>query len=150
MLSVQRQGAPPFRQTFSSIACPAMTDSMAIDRVLTEVEAGRDELLAFTASLIRIPTVNPPGECYRDCAELIGERLSGLGLDVEFVEAQNRPEHTAEHPRVNVIGSREWVHDRVSTSTVTLMSCLQVMDGNLTLSEEKFGMVGSTGGERPT
>ena len=89
-----------------------MTDSMAIDRVLTEVEAGRDELLAFTTSLIRIPTVNPPGECYRDCAELIGERLSGSGLDVEFVEAQNRPEHTAEHPRVNVIGRLEGMASR--------------------------------------
>ena len=89
-----------------------MTDSMAIDRVLTEVEAGRDELLAFTASLIRIPTVNPPGECYRDCAELIGERLSGSGLDVEFVEAQNRPEHTTEHPRVNVIGRLEGMASR--------------------------------------
>ena len=84
-----------------------MTNSEATDRVLTEVEAGRDELLAFTASLIRIPTVNPPGECYRDCAELIGERLSGSGMDVEFLEAQNRPEHTRERPRVNVIGRLE-------------------------------------------
>ena len=89
-----------------------MTNSEAADRVLTEVEASRDELLAFTASLIRIPTVNPPGECYRDCAELIGERLSGLGMDVEFVEAQNRPEHTTEYPRVNVIGRLEGMTSR--------------------------------------
>lgn len=89
-----------------------MTNSEVTDRVLTEVEAGRDKLLAFTASLIRIPTVNPPGECYRDCAELIGERLSGSGMDVEFVEAQNRPEHTTEHPRVNVIGRLEGMASR--------------------------------------
>ena len=89
-----------------------MTNSEATDRVLTEVKAGRDELLAFTTSLIRIPTVNPPGECYRDCAELIGERLSGSGMDVEFVEAQNRPEHTTEHPRVNVIGRLEGMASR--------------------------------------
>ena len=84
-----------------------MTHAVAIDRVLTAVEAGRDELLAFTASLIRIPTVNPPGQYYRECAELIGERLSAWGMDVEFVEAQNRPEHTPEHPRVNVVGRIE-------------------------------------------
>ncbi len=74
------------------------------DRVLAEVEAARDELVAFTAEMIRIPTVNPPGAHYRDCAELIGRRLGSTGLAVEYVEADGRPEHTAEYPRVNVVG----------------------------------------------
>ena len=74
------------------------------DRVLAEVEAARDEIVAFTAELIRIPTVNPPGECYRDCAELIGRRLGATGLAVEYVAAEGRPEHTATYPRVNVVG----------------------------------------------
>ena len=74
------------------------------DRVLAEVEAARDEIVAFTAEMIRIPTVNPPGEHYRECAELIGRRLETTGLAVEYVEAEGRPEHTAEHPRVNVVG----------------------------------------------
>ena len=74
------------------------------DRVLAEVEAARDEIVAFTAEMIRIPTVNPPGACYRDCAELIGRRLGMSGLAVEYVEAEGRPEHTAEYPRVNVVG----------------------------------------------
>lgn len=74
------------------------------DRVLAEVEAARDEIVAFTAEMIRIPSVNPPGACYRDCAELIGRRLQATGLAVEYVEAEGRPEHTAEYPRVNVVG----------------------------------------------
>ena len=74
------------------------------DRVLAEVEAARDEIVAFTAEMIRIPTVNPPGACYRDCAELIGRRLQETGLAVEYVEAEGRPEHTAAYPRVNVVG----------------------------------------------
>ena len=74
------------------------------DRVLAEVEAAHDEIVAFTAEMIRIPTVNPPGECYPECAELIGRRLAAMGLTVEYVEAEGRPEHTAEHPRVNVVG----------------------------------------------
>ena len=74
------------------------------DRILAEVEAARDEIVAFTAEMIRIPTVNPPGERYRECAELIGRRLGATGLAVEYVEAEGRPEHTAEHPRVNVVG----------------------------------------------
>lgn len=74
------------------------------DRVLAEVEAARDEIVAFTAEMIRIPSVNPPGACYRDCVELIGRRLQATGLAVAYVEAEGRPEHTAEYPRVNVVG----------------------------------------------
>ena len=74
------------------------------DQVLARVEAAREEIVAFTADMIRIPTVNPPGELYRDCAELIGRRLGEVGLDVQYVEAEGRAEHTAEHPRVNVVG----------------------------------------------
>ncbi len=74
------------------------------DHVLARVEAAREEIVAFTADMIRIPTVNPPGESYRDCAELIGRRLGEAGLEVRYVEAEGRAEHTAEHPRVNVVG----------------------------------------------
>ena len=48
--------------------------------------------------------MNPPGDCYRDCAELIGRQLAAIGLAVRYVEATGRPEHTADHPRVNVVG----------------------------------------------
>jgi succinyl-diaminopimelate desuccinylase len=78
----------------------------ARERVRREVEALRDEATAFTAALVRIPTVNPPGEAYADCARFIGERLAALGLEVEYHAAEGRPEHTARHPRLNVIGSR--------------------------------------------
>ena len=82
------------------------------DRVLAEVEAARDEIVNFTAELIHVPTVNPPGEFYRDCAELIGRRLAKTGLAVQYVEAVGRPEHTAAHPRVNVVGRGEGAADR--------------------------------------
>ncbi|MCY3611365.1 MAG: acetylornithine deacetylase/succinyl-diaminopimelate desuccinylase family protein [Gemmatimonadetes bacterium] len=75
-----------------------------IDRVLREAEAARDEVVAFTADLIRIPTVNPPGDFYRDCAELIHGRLREAGMAVQYVAAEGRPEHTPSHPRINVIG----------------------------------------------
>ncbi len=81
-----------------------MSHSDAVDRVLARVEQARDELVDFTAELIRIPTVNPPGENYRDCAEAIGARMGATGLDVQYVEAEGRAEHTSAHPRVNVIG----------------------------------------------
>jgi len=80
-----------------------MTDDA--DRVLTAVDALADEAVAFTQDLIRIPTVNPPGEHYADCARFIGDTLAGFGHDVEYHAADDRPEHTAAHPRVNVVGT---------------------------------------------
>ncbi len=83
-----------------------MNAASVIDRVLSEVERLSDEVVGFTSDLIRVPTVNPPGEYYEDCAHLIGDRLAHLGHDVEYYAAEGRPEHTARHPRVNVVGTR--------------------------------------------
>jgi succinyl-diaminopimelate desuccinylase len=79
--------------------------SMA-DRVLAAVDAIQDEAVAFTSALIRIPTVNPPGECYEDAARFIGGTLASLGFEIEYHAAEGRPEHTRTHPRLNVIGTR--------------------------------------------
>jgi len=61
------------------------------------------EMVEFLRELIAIPTVNPPGENYAACADWLGARLARFDYDVEMVPAEGRPEHTAEHPRVNVI-----------------------------------------------
>jgi succinyl-diaminopimelate desuccinylase len=76
------------------------------DRVLAEVDALEDEAAEFTAEMVRIPTVNPPGDVYEDGARHIGDRLRRLGFEVEYIAAEGRPEHTAAHPRVNVVGTR--------------------------------------------
>jgi succinyl-diaminopimelate desuccinylase len=76
------------------------------ERVLREVEALRDEVVAFTSDLVRIPTVNPPGEAYEDCARFIGERLAACAFEVEYHPAEGRVEHTKAHPRLNVVGAR--------------------------------------------
>jgi succinyl-diaminopimelate desuccinylase len=76
------------------------------DRVLSAVESSADEIVDFTAALIRVPTVNPPGACYLDCARLIGARLAACGFEVEYHAAEGLPEHTTTFPRVNVVGTR--------------------------------------------
>jgi len=77
------------------------------DRVLAQVDDLREETAAFTVEMVRIPTVNPPGEVYEDCARLIGDRLARFGYEVEYLAAEGRPEHTSLHPRVNVMGVRK-------------------------------------------
>jgi succinyl-diaminopimelate desuccinylase len=77
-----------------------------IDRIVAAVDAATDEIVAFTQDLVRIPTVNPPGDHYESCAAFLGDDLSRRGYDVEYIVATGRPEHTPQHPRVNVVGSR--------------------------------------------
>src|SRR5215471_19787960 len=72
--------------------------------VLDRVDEMKDELLAFVQQLVRIPTVNPPGTYYRECASLIGDQLWRFGYEVDYIEAEGLPECTRLHPRVNVIG----------------------------------------------
>jgi succinyl-diaminopimelate desuccinylase len=70
--------------------------------------AGRtEELVALTQDLIRFPTVNPPGEAYRPCAEYIGDRLRKRGFQVEYVRAVGAPGDSDQYPRINVIARRE-------------------------------------------
>jgi succinyl-diaminopimelate desuccinylase len=76
----------------------------AVDHVLTEIERARDEIIDFASRLVRIPTVNPPGEAYETCAGVIGDQLRAHGADVQLLPATGRDEHTPEHPRINVIG----------------------------------------------
>ncbi|PYQ11099.1 MAG: succinyl-diaminopimelate desuccinylase [Acidobacteria bacterium] len=75
-------------------------------RVLRAVDDLAGEVVDFTAELVRLPTVNPPGEAYEECARVIGGRLERGGFAVEYVAAEGRPEHTARHPRLNVMGRR--------------------------------------------
>jgi succinyl-diaminopimelate desuccinylase len=78
----------------------------ACDRVLAAIDASRDEIVDFTAALIRIPTVNPPGEAYKECARLIGHKLTSGHFVVDYIPAIGRPEHTRQCPRLNVVGLR--------------------------------------------
>jgi succinyl-diaminopimelate desuccinylase len=66
-----------------------------------------DEAVAFASELVRIPTVNPPGEAYPDAAKALGDRLALGGFSVSLLPAEGRPEHTSRHPRTNVLGILE-------------------------------------------
>jgi succinyl-diaminopimelate desuccinylase len=74
--------------------------------VLAAVDDAAGEIVDFTRELIRLPTVNPPGEGYADCAAIIGQQLTACGFDTTYFAAEGCPEHTARHPRINVVGRR--------------------------------------------
>lgn len=79
------------------------------ERIIRAAESVIDEAVDFTRELIRIPTVNPPGDFYEDGARCIGRWLNRAGFTSEYIAAVGLPEHTAKHPRLNVIGRREGV-----------------------------------------
>jgi succinyl-diaminopimelate desuccinylase len=76
------------------------------DRVLDTVDTLTDEAVAFTSALIRMPTVNPPGDLYEECAHFIGDTLARCQFAVEYHAAEGLAEHTRTHPRINVVGTR--------------------------------------------
>ncbi len=78
-----------------------------LERLFGDVEARADELVELTRDLIRFPTVNPPGDCYRPCAEFLGERLKRRGFEVTYVRAEGAPGDSDALPRTNVIARRE-------------------------------------------
>jgi succinyl-diaminopimelate desuccinylase len=84
----------------------------AIDRIVDQVDRAADEIVQFTRDLVRIPTVNPPGDEYDACARFLGGVLARHGFDVEYVVAESNEAHSIRYPRVNVIGTRHGSHNR--------------------------------------
>jgi succinyl-diaminopimelate desuccinylase len=77
------------------------------EAVFREVDALAAEMTAFLQDIVRIPTVNPPGENYTGCAQRIGRQLEQFGYKVQYIAAEGRPEHSAKYPRINVMGRME-------------------------------------------
>jgi len=80
-----------------------VTDGPPKDRLLSRIADARDDLVELTRELIRIPTVNPPGNAYAACSELIGRRLARMGLQIEYVRAAGAIGDSDRYPRTNVI-----------------------------------------------
>jgi len=77
------------------------------DRLVEAVEARRDDLIALTQDLIRIPTLNPPGHNYREICEYLDTRLRGSGFETHLIRAQDAVGDSDRHPRWNIIARRE-------------------------------------------
>lgn len=70
----------------------------------------RDDLIALTQDLIRIPTLNPPGENYRAICEYLDRRLRASGFATQLIRAQGTPGDCDAYPRWNIIARREGRH----------------------------------------
>jgi succinyl-diaminopimelate desuccinylase len=74
------------------------------EKILTEIGKIMPEMIEFLQGMVRIPTVNPPGDNYAACAEYIGRRYKSLGYETSLISADDHPDHSRKYPRVNVVG----------------------------------------------
>ncbi|OUS07621.1 succinyl-diaminopimelate desuccinylase [Rhodobacterales bacterium 52_120_T64] len=74
------------------------------------IDAARDDLIALTQDLIRIPTLNPPGNNYLEICEYLARRMTKRGFEVEMIRAYGTPGDSDKYPRWNVVARREGAH----------------------------------------
>ena len=80
------------------------------------IEQRQNDLIQLTQDLIRIPTLNPPGACYREICEFLAARLSASGFQTNLLRAQDAVGDSDRNPRWNIVarhngaGGGECVH----------------------------------------
>ena len=74
------------------------------------IDARRDDLIALTQDLIRIPTLNPPGRLYRDICDYLERRLRRAGFETELIRAHGTPGDSDKYPRWNIVARRTGAH----------------------------------------
>ena len=72
-------------------------------RLKVEIEARRGRLVGLTQSLIRMPTLNPPGALYREICEFVAGWLEPQGFEIDFVRAIGAPGDSDRYPRWNMV-----------------------------------------------
>ena len=81
-----------------------------MESLFSRIDSKREDLVSFTQDLVRIPTINPPGEEYTKCAELLGTRLAKRGFSLLYERAKNTPGDSNRYPRNNIIARFEGKH----------------------------------------
>ena len=77
------------------------------DRLGAEIEARREDLIALTQALIRIPTLNPPGAEYLTICTFLEARLARRGFETHLIRAEGTPGDSDAYPRWNLVARKE-------------------------------------------
>jgi succinyl-diaminopimelate desuccinylase len=94
-----------------------MSEAEATRRIGSAVDGLADELVAFLCELVRIPTENPPGNCYPECTAAVGRKMADAGLSVDYVNVPKEllptlAPHGQGLPRPSVLGKYVCSNDR--------------------------------------
>jgi succinyl-diaminopimelate desuccinylase len=86
---------------------PAPPPAPRYDALMANLRTRESDLIALTQDLIRIPTLNPPGENYREICVYLDQRLRRMGFATEMIRAHGTPGDCDAYPRWNVVARRE-------------------------------------------
>lgn len=75
--------------------------------LMVRIDGKRDDLIQLTQDLIRIPTLNPPGENYHAICDFLDKRLRGAGFQTQLIRAFGTPGDSEKYPRWNIIARRD-------------------------------------------
>ena len=126
------------------------------DAVLAAVDELAGDLVELLQALIRLPTINPPGDGYEAFVHDFASRLDALGYATEVHRVPEEDLATlAPHgdglPRPNLIATLEQRRRaRPSTSTATTTSSRSATTGPRTRSAASSTTAGSTAAAPPT
>lgn len=81
-----------------------------ITPLMAAIADRRDDLITLTQELIRIPTLNPPGENYGAICDYLRKRLEGAGFTCELIRAHGAPGDSEKYPRWNIVARRDGKH----------------------------------------
>ena len=75
--------------------------------LMVRIDGKRDDLIQLTQDLIRIPTLNPPGENYQAICDFLDKRLRRAGFQTQLIRAFDTPGDSEKYPRWNIIARRD-------------------------------------------
>ena len=97
-----------------------------LEQLQAEIAARREALISTTCDLLAIPTLNPPGQHYRDICDWLDRRLQKSGFQTHLLRATGTPGDSDKYPRWNIIARHEGkqpgqtVHFNSHTDIVTV------------------------------
>ena len=103
---------------------------------MAALQERREDLIALTQDLIRIPTLNPPGENYREICEYLDRRLGAHGFQTQLLRAHGTPGDCDAYPRWNVVARREGAR---AGDCVHFTSHIDVVDVGAGWTVDPFG-----------
>lgn len=69
------------------------------DKIEHEVNRYQQDIVDTLCDLISIPTVNPPGKCYRTCVDYLSIKLKKWGFEHSILEVSEK-----DYPRYSIVG----------------------------------------------
>ena len=111
-------------------------DGARVDGLGERIRGRREDLVALTQDLIRIPTINPPGDAYTACCDYLRRRLAARGFDCALIRGDGAPGDSDRFPRTNIVA--RWDSGRPGP-TVHFNSHIDVVEVGPGWTVEPFG-----------